>query len=217
MAALAAVAEPEVENPEPSPLARVAISLADEGIPVRAIARATRISSSEVYEILREAILTGELLEMPKDDWPVGSNRAQRFALVGTILENDDALQLAVGRCFRATRLEAVILAVLIKRTEVTKKQLHLVIEQSRPSENREPTDPKMVDVMIHHVRRKLRPHGLELKTVWGLGYRLPVPDRDKAIEMLLNNVSTEEFKCQTQSSTKITSVPCSVPRLIPA
>lgn len=193
MNVLAAVAESAVENPQPSPLERVAISLADEGIPVRAIARAVRIPSGDVYEILRDAISVGALLEIPRDDWPVGSTRAQRFALVGTVLENEEALQLACGRCFRATRLEAVILAVLIKRTEITKKQLHLVIEQSRPSENREATDPKIVDVMIHHVRKKLRPSGLQVVTVWGLGYRMPPADRDRAIEMLMSYASPGE------------------------
>ena len=193
MNALATIEPPVTESPAPSPLFNVAIQLADEGIPVRAIARATKIPSSDVYEILRDALLCGALLEMPKDDWPVGSSRAQRFALAGSVLENEEALQLACGRCFRTTRLEAAILAVLLKRTEVTKKQLHLVIEQSRPSENRDATDPKMVDVMIHHVRKKLRPLGLEIKTVWGLGYLLPTADRDKAIAMLTTNVASED------------------------
>lgn len=185
---------PPVIVKEVDPNIATAIRLADEGIPVRAIARSLKVPSSDVYEMLRDALLSGELLEMPKDDWPIGSSRGSRSAFNGTPLENEEALQFACARCFRATRLEAAILAVLLRRNEVTKHQLHLVIEQMRPGENREATDPKMVDVIICHLRKKLRPDhiNLTIKTVWGIGYLIPHSDRERAINMLTHLVATE-------------------------
>lgn len=170
----------------------VAVRLADEGIPVRAIARSTKLPSEDVYEILRDAIERGVIVEMPKDDWPVGSTRGQRAAFHGTPLEDDEALHFACARWFRATRLEAAILAVMLKRSEVTKQQLHLVIEAMRPGDNREATDPKMVDVIICHLRKKLKKFEITITTVWGIGYLMPLPDRERAVAMLTTFVSTE-------------------------
>lgn len=194
----AAVASPPAE---PSNIGTVVaedtvIRLADEGIPVRAIARGTRLPSAEIYEILRDAIARGAIVEMPRDDWPIGSSRGQRAAFNGTPLEDEAALQFACARCFKATRLEAAILAVLLKRNEVTKQQLHFVIEQMRPGDtrdnNREPTDPKMVDVIICHLRKKLRTPEITIKTVWGIGYLIPHADREKAMNILTHYVATE-------------------------
>lgn len=166
-------------------VAAVAIRMADEGIPVRVIARTTRLPSDEVYEILRNAVGRGAIVELPKDDWPVGSRRGSRTAFNGTLLETEDALIFACAQFFKATKLEASILAVLLKRNEVTKAQLHLVIEQNRPGENRDETDPKMVDVIICHLRKKLLPHDVTIKTVWGIGYLVPPDSRDIAMRIL--------------------------------
>lgn len=170
---------------EPLPSAGIAIRMADEGIPVRAIARSTRVSSGDVYELLRDALAAGAIVEMPKDDWPIGSQRSERTAFNGTPLENEEALKFACARCFKATRLEAAILAVMLRRNEVTKQSLHIVIEQNRQTEGREETDPKMVDVLICHLRKKLKPHNIKIETVWGIGYLIPAADREIAIAML--------------------------------
>ena len=169
----------------PPALAGVAIRMADEGIPVRAIARATRVPSSDVYEVLRDALAAGSIVEIPKDDWPIGSQRSERTAFNGTPLEDEEALKFACARCFKATKLEAALLAVMIRRNEVTKQQLHIVIEQNRQTEGRDETDPKMVDVLICHLRKKLKAKNLSIETVWGIGYLIPVADRERAIAML--------------------------------
>lgn len=38
---------------------------------------------------------------------------------------------------------------------------------------NRELPDRKLVDVLVAHIRRKLAPFGVEIETLWGLGYAL--------------------------------------------
>ena len=35
---------------------------------------------------------------------------------------------------------------------------------------------PKSVDVTVHRLRRKLAPHGIQIETQWGVGWRLVVP-----------------------------------------
>lgn len=162
----------------------VAVALADEGIPVRAIARALHVPSSDLYELLKEAIAAGTIVELPKDDWPPGTTRQQRSISNG--VPPDDAVKCACARFFKCSPLEAVMLAAMLKRNEVTKQQLHHIIEQNRPGDPaREQTDIKMVDVMICKLRKKLKPHKIEVETMWGTGYLISAPDRAHGLKLL--------------------------------
>lgn len=78
------------------------------------------------------------------------------------------------------------MLALMLKRDEVTKEQLHAVIENARPP-GREITEIKMVDVMICKLRKKIKVHEIEVKTMWGLGYYIARVHRDRAISLLLS------------------------------
>ena len=59
-------------------VSHIAVRLADEGVPLRAIARATDIPSARLYETLTLAKMEGRLLELPRDDWPPGYPRDRR-------------------------------------------------------------------------------------------------------------------------------------------
>jgi len=176
---------------EPQPVMQIAaidqtaIRLADEGIPVRAIARSLKTPSEDIYEILKEAILTGALIELPKDDWPPGSRRSKRSVFNGDPLDNEETFQFACARAFKITRLESAILSLLLKRAQATREQLHHAIKQPRPGQNREETEPKIVDVVICHMRKKLKPHDIKIETVWGIGYLITATDRERAITIL--------------------------------
>lgn len=163
----------------------MAVRLADEGIPVRAIARSVKIPSDEVYQMLKDAIARGAIVEMPKDDWPPGSSRSYRTAFNGTPLENEEELKIACAHKFKVTRLEAAVLATMLRRNTLTKQQLHIVIEQNRPTPGREETTEKMIDVVICHLRKKLKLHSLFIETIWGIGYMIPPADRDRAVAQL--------------------------------
>lgn len=169
---------------DPAVLAAV-LKLADEGIPVRAIARAMAIPSSDLYDILNFALEEGKILELPKDDWPIGSSRAQRAIYAGTILENEETVKSLCIRLFKVTRQQAAVLAVMLKRAEMTKAQIHTVLQENRPSASREPTDQKMVDVVVFHIRKKLKPYGIGIETVWGTGYLISPKYRDATIKLL--------------------------------
>lgn len=164
--------------------------MADEGIPVRAIARTTRLSSDEVYEVLHAAIERGTILILPKDDWPVNNQRIERNPMLGTGLEDEDTLRTACARQFKTTKLESAMLALLMKRRETTKQQLHMVIEENRP-DGRDATDPKMVDVIICKLRKKLKPFDIEVGTLWGIGYLLEPAHRDATLALLQGAVPT--------------------------
>lgn len=78
------------------------------------------------------------------------------------------------------------MLALMLKRDEVTKPQLHAVIEANRPP-GKEITEIKMVDVMICKLRKKLAVYSVAIQTMWGVGYFISRADRDRAIKVLLD------------------------------
>lgn len=179
-----ACVNPEVNN--------IAIRMADEGIPVRAIARATKIPPDELREVLEDALGTGNLLTIPGEDWPPGTARANRHPTILNISSlPHDLLDIYVGHVFKATRLEASILIPLIKRPEVNREGLHAAIEDRRTAAT-EQTDPKMVDVVICKLRKKLALHDLLIVTHWSRGYQMPFEHRKRAAAMILEYANRE-------------------------
>lgn len=173
-------------EPQPSrPFSHdVAVMLADEGVPVRAIARSIRIPGEDVYEILKTAVGDGRLIEIPRDDWPVGARRNRSPAERVVLALDDTTLQMTCSSFFKLTRLQAAVFATIIRRPSVTKEQLHQAIENNRDA-NQEPTDQKMVDVVICHIRKKLRDYALPIDTVWGIGYSMKLDVRERALHLI--------------------------------
>lgn len=74
------------------------------------------------------------------------------------------------------TGMQARFILALARRAEMTKEQLLVALYSDR---NEEP-GPKIVDVFVHHLRRKLKRHGVEITTLWGRGYALDAATRRK-------------------------------------
>jgi hypothetical protein len=177
----------EIIAPTALSSADIAVRLADEGIPVRAIARAIKVAGEEVYEVLRGAMLEGRLIGLPKDDWPPGSPRANRLQADHNLLTDEEQIKFLCSVQFKTTRLQSALLATILKRQQVSKQTLHDVIEHTRLTygTHKEPTDQKMVDVMVCHLRKKLKPFNFDILTVWGTGYRMETAHREAALHML--------------------------------
>lgn len=78
------------------------------------------------------------------------------------------------------TPAEAVILAALIANERCSKENLLDASRQSGLGYRRDEVEPKIVDVYICKLRRKLQPHGLEIVTLWGRGYQLAPESRQR-------------------------------------
>ncbi len=88
-----------------------------------------------------------------------------------------------VMRAFGLTKAEAQFMQALLPGRAVTKEALYAAIDR-RDDE----VDIKIVDVLASKVRKKLRPHGVEIETVWGTGYRL-APDMAARAEVLIAGI----------------------------
>jgi DNA-binding response OmpR family regulator len=151
------------------------IRLADEGVPLRAIARATKIPSADLREALTDAQSEGRLLELPHDDRPPGFPRDRRALQLSRLAVDDkDVLVLAVRQLFGLTPTEVrLLLAVL---------QHPLVIKST--------TDGKAMGVRVHYMRKRLAPFGIAITTLWGFGYQLSDPHRRTAMDLILTRVA---------------------------
>jgi len=84
----------------------ILIRLADEGIPVRVISRATQRPSDAIREVLRDALSHGSIVQIPREDWPTSSTRDSRIPDMKTITALDEELLLLhMVRLFHVTKL----------------------------------------------------------------------------------------------------------------
>lgn len=172
-------------DPPPISVPDLAVRLADEGLPVRAIARSLKTPSDDIYLYLSEARDAGKITTIPRDDWPPGQTRDNRQALKTPMLQDEEALRFSLVKAFRTTRLETVLLAALLRRDQLTRSQLHSVLEEHRTTHSEDPTNIKIIDVVICKMRKKLRDHGIVIETIWAMGYTIG-PDSKKIANDIL-------------------------------
>jgi len=181
--------EPMYTPPLGAPFDQIANRLANEGIPVNVIARSLECPAADVRLSLEESLAAGSITEMPAADWPPTARRADHLPPhIAAARDND--LVIAFMRTFKLTKLMASFILVLVKREEADKTTLHRVIEAQRATrasrpDNPEETDPKMVDVVICNLRKKLKPFGLTIQTLWGHGYYLDAEGKKQALMLI--------------------------------
>jgi DNA-binding response OmpR family regulator len=148
----------------------VAVRLADEGVPLRAIARATCTPSEHLREQLHEARSDGRLLDLPKEDWPPGFPRDQRALELSRVVDADrEGAKLAIQRVFKLTVTEASLLVMLLQNANISRERLAM------PS----------FDVHICHIRSRLARFGVTIETLRSYGYCLPEDGRRKILGLI--------------------------------
>jgi hypothetical protein len=161
----------------PTPAVDFAIRLADEGVPLRAIARAVNLPSAAVREELCQAKNDGRLLELPREDWPPGFPRDQRALQLSRLVSEDrDLVHRVAAQVFGLTTMETRLLLALVQTPMVSRERSGI--------------GGKVMDVHVHHLRKKLEPFGIAVQTLWGYGYQLSVPHRRKAIDVILQHAA---------------------------
>jgi DNA-binding response OmpR family regulator len=80
--------------------------------------------------------------------------------------------------CFSLPHSEGQALAVLMKQELVSRKELHAAISSLE-------TDPKIIDVVVCKLRKRIRPYGIAIATVRKQGFCLTPPNRTKIRRLL--------------------------------
>ena len=68
------------------------------------------------------------------------------------------------------TPAQRKLAAIMLRRDRPTREGMHMAIQAIRGS-RKDMTDPKMVDVMVYKMRKKLAPMGIQIQTDRGFGY----------------------------------------------
>jgi DNA-binding phage protein len=123
-------------------------------------------ASNEVADLLREAMDRGHLI------------------VLHTAPSHDDAKTLrliALNQLFKLSPAQGRALVQLMEQKQVTRAELHRAM-----AHDGNPTSQiKTIDVILSKMRAKLRPYGVEITTVHGLGFRLAEDARDKIHKLL--------------------------------
>jgi two-component system cell cycle response regulator CtrA len=118
----------------------------------------------------------------------MGSEMAELIALRREVEALRDALEAMCGalaadaglkiiEVAKLTFSERLLLGLLMRRQRATKEQMMTVLYADRPDD--EPGS-KILEVMICKMRKKLSPHGVEICTIRGAGYKLTPTSREK-------------------------------------
>jgi DNA-binding winged helix-turn-helix (wHTH) protein len=128
--------------------------------------------TSDVVELLRCAVEQGHItLVLP-------GQRPPDHLLTSS---HDLALAVALRRQFGLRPAESRALMALAKREHISRQELHVALSR----DGNPVSGIRSVDVIICNLRGKLKPHGIEIATVWGLGFRLAEDERDKIHKMI--------------------------------
>jgi hypothetical protein len=149
----------------------IAIRLADEGVPLGAIARSVQLPSEELRRHLCLARDAGRLISLPRPDWPPGYPREERAVeLSRQIVSDREALAMAARQMFDLTPIEADLFLLLLQPGMIRRDVM---------------TSTRTTHVHVHRLRKHLSPFGLHIGTLYGAGYKL-YPDRRRAMDLLL-------------------------------
>lgn len=128
----------------------------------------------------------------PLRDKYVETLEAENAALRARVsdLETKYGFYNKVPLLFGLTASEAKVFSMLTERDMANRSQLMNAIMVGRGAD--EEPEPKIVDVYICKIRKKLKPFGVEITSVWGRGYRLEVTAKEK-VAAYLNAVEAAE------------------------
>jgi hypothetical protein len=159
------------------PMDVLAVRLADEGVPLRAIARATSVAAEDIREQLYKAKYDGRLVALPSEDWPPGFPRDQRALELSRLMsKNQRLMQQKVAELFHLTPTETKLLLALVELTMLPRE--------------RDDMSCNTLYVHICRLQSKLKVFGVMIDRVWGWGYRLQGRNQDIVTSLILRRVA---------------------------
>jgi hypothetical protein len=106
----------------------------------------------------------------------------ERIADVERLLAIDDPKPLIV----KVSRTERILMELLLKRNMLTREVAWVVLYGHRPDADQ--PQYRVISTIVHHLRDRLSPHGVEITTEYGTGWYLKDKDREKLKQLLACN-----------------------------
>ncbi len=165
----------------------VVVAFARHGIAISTIARALAVYEAQVESVCRRAIESGEMHIMPphKPDDIRSAHLAEVVhlrealsdaqSLIAEMRETNVTERLGFAGVAGLTKSESSLVAILVKRGRASKSQIYDAMFGDKHED--EQPEPKIIDVFVSKVRKKLEPHGIKIGTIWGAGYEMKPDD----------------------------------------
>jgi DNA-binding winged helix-turn-helix (wHTH) protein len=158
--------------------------------------------SGDVTELLKEAGNQGNYVVVIMPGQPVTESSLRDRAEL--------SLAVAFRQLFGLRGAENLALIAFMERGYLTKKELHDAVSYS----GKPMLDSRVVDVTIHNLRRKLRPHGIAVVNIVGRGFQLTDAARNQ-IRQLLVGCGAEAVAAAQSSTGDAPSLPRKAKRMI--
>lgn len=173
-------------------IADIVERLAYEGVPIAALTRATLSPRDEIYDALRSAMELGRLVCLPPADWPPGQKSKARMGSGRTSQVDPGIVLLKLMTSYGVTRQQALLMREMLVRPQATREQLYEAAQQAH--DHGEDTEPKIVQVVICKLRKRLVKHRVKIVTIWSGGYYIPLPHRKRVFEkiQIVGDLETE-------------------------
>ena len=169
----------------------VVLALARHGVAISTMSRALLLGEVQVTAWCNHAFEVGELIRMPPavPEDIRGAMATELVHLRAQLSEANDLIREmrtvdtdvtdALQGVARMSHGEAVVLASIVRHGRVSKQRLYNALYGNHANPDATP-DPKIIDVFICKIRRKLEPHEIEIGTLWGWGYQMTPENVDK-------------------------------------
>lgn len=89
-----------------------------------------------------------------------------------------------IYRGLSLTRSERFLVKLLADRDYVIPAETILSAFERRGGAYRDVLGPRAVNVIVCRVRKKLEPHGIQIRNEWGVGYYMDAEDRAKLVAL---------------------------------
>ena len=123
---------------------------------------------------------------MPDFDARIQMLEAENVALRDRIALLEEQIGVAnadsLGLYFDLTPQEAICLGVLLSNKAPRRSTFMAALYSDRADED---VEPKIIDVFICKMRKKLKPLGIEIENQWGEGYAMPEMSKARARELM--------------------------------
>ena len=129
--------------------------------------------------------------------------QGQKVNTLNTVLRDDNEIlkarieqlegmlgyEFETPRFLGLTKQESKLFGLLMARTALVTQDLAVdALYGGQPEER----DPRIVDVFICKLRKKLKRWDIKIETVWGLGFRIPALDKAKAKTIMAEQARVE-------------------------
>lgn len=160
----------------------VVIVFARCGVPLETMARALAITADQVQTICARAVANDDLQVIPPrkpENWR-SSMMAELVNLRGTVSALQEEVRALRGATSDdvaqftgvagLTDSEAALICAIAKFGKISKARAYNALYGLDLDGGPE---PKIIDVLLCKARKKLTPHGVEIRTVWGVGLEM--------------------------------------------